>query len=318
MKSVCWDVTTPTVHFKKGRRALLHQPAGHSAGVFPRVIHSHVVHDERVRQLQRVPQLLLVGRDVPRPRAVHRGLRWDIILQQLWLGPACLSNVSRQMCQKHICTLSCWREELKGSGRQEVRNVCEENRKWDALKAVTCVFQEMGTDQGVTRVRPVEFKGHVELGDGLAAEHQPLPGSQPGLRRGQGEIMDLVSCGKGRPEVGVSRRPIVLLRLQSLTLSPTQAEPWMYTFPTHGCSIKTQLLAATADHFRWASSLTDNSNYVERGLKGLISNLSLAGHDPGVADQMAGNRETPLGVPQRLLPIRMKLLVWILLTDTEM
>lgn len=35
----------------------------------------------------------------------------------------------------------------------------------------------MSTDQGLTRVCPVEFNAHVELSDGGAAEHQPLPRS---------------------------------------------------------------------------------------------------------------------------------------------
>lgn len=63
--------------------------------------------------------------------------------------------------------------------------------------------------------------------------------------------------------------------------------------------------------------LTDNSNDVERGLKRLISNTSLAGHVASAADQMTGNSETSPGVPQRVLPIGMKLLIWILLTDTD-
>lgn len=63
--------------------------------------------------------------------------------------------------------------------------------------------------------------------------------------------------------------------------------------------------------------LTNNSDNVERGLKRLISNTSLAGHDAGVADEITGNSETRPGVPQRVLPIGMKFLIWILLTDTE-
>ncbi len=63
--------------------------------------------------------------------------------------------------------------------------------------------------------------------------------------------------------------------------------------------------------------LTDNSNDVERGLKRLVSNAGLAGHDASVADEVAGNSETHPGIPQRILPIRVKLFIWILLTDTE-
>lgn len=75
-----------------------------------------------------------------------------------------------------------------------------------------------GTDQSLTRVRPVELHAHVELGNGRAAEHQLLSYRQPRLRGGQRELMDLISCGKGREDMGVSRRPIVLPRLQTLTL----------------------------------------------------------------------------------------------------
>lgn len=63
--------------------------------------------------------------------------------------------------------------------------------------------------------------------------------------------------------------------------------------------------------------LTNNSHNVERRFKCLISDTSLAGHDAGIADQVTGNGETRPGVPQRVLPIRIKLLIWILLTDTE-
>lgn len=63
--------------------------------------------------------------------------------------------------------------------------------------------------------------------------------------------------------------------------------------------------------------LTHDSYDVERGLDGLISNVCLAEDDPGVADQVTGNGETLPSIPQSFLPIRMKLFIWILLTDTE-
>lgn len=63
--------------------------------------------------------------------------------------------------------------------------------------------------------------------------------------------------------------------------------------------------------------LTNNSDNVVWGLKRLISNTCLTGHNPGIADQMTGNSEPFPGIPQRFLPIRMKLLIRILLTNTE-
>lgn len=62
---------------------------------------------------------------------------------------------------------------------------------------------------------------------------------------------------------------------------------------------------------------TNNSYDVERGLKGLISDVCLAEDDAGVADQVTGNSETLPSVPQSFLAIRMKFFIWILLADTE-
>lgn len=50
-----------TKHLQGGRCAFLHQAAGRGAGELPRVVHRHVVHHQRVGQLQAAPQLLLVG-----------------------------------------------------------------------------------------------------------------------------------------------------------------------------------------------------------------------------------------------------------------
>lgn len=94
------------------------------------------------------------------------------------------------------------------------------------------------TDQGLTRVSPVEFDAHVELGVGSAAEHQPLPHRQPHLRRGQGEVIDLVSCGKGRGDMAVNPWPIVLLRLATLS-APTL--PGSLTSPSHQVSLSLYL-----------------------------------------------------------------------------
>lgn len=63
--------------------------------------------------------------------------------------------------------------------------------------------------------------------------------------------------------------------------------------------------------------LTNNSYDVERGLKGLISDVCLAEDDAGVADQVTWNSETLPSIPQSFLPVRMKLFIWILLADTE-
>lgn len=63
--------------------------------------------------------------------------------------------------------------------------------------------------------------------------------------------------------------------------------------------------------------LTNDSYDVERGLKGLISDLCLAEDDAGVADQVTWNHETLPSVPHSFLPIRIKFFIWILLADTE-
>lgn len=78
-----------------------------------------------------------------------------------------------------------------------------------------CVWKRP-TDQRLSRVRPVEFDAHVELGVGRADQHQPLARRQLALREGQGDIIDLVSCGKRRADAGVRRRPIVLQRARTL------------------------------------------------------------------------------------------------------
>ena len=44
---------------------------------------------------------------------------------------------------------------------------------------------------------PLEVDAHVELGVGGAVELQALACGQPLVRRGQGEVVDLVSCGTG-------------------------------------------------------------------------------------------------------------------------
>lgn len=74
----------------------------------------------------------------------------------------------------------------------------------------------LGTDQDPTRVCPVEFDAHIELSVGSATELQPLPHRQPLLCGGQGEVINLVSCGKGREGTAVSGQSIVLLRLNPL------------------------------------------------------------------------------------------------------
>lgn len=63
--------------------------------------------------------------------------------------------------------------------------------------------------------------------------------------------------------------------------------------------------------------LTNDGYDVERGLKGLISDVRLAEDDASVADQVTWNSETLPSIPQSFLPIRMKLFIWILLADTE-
>ena len=44
---------------------------------------------------------------------------------------------------------------------------------------------------------PVKVNAHIELSTGRTAEYQPLPDRQPNVCRGQHELMDLVSWGKG-------------------------------------------------------------------------------------------------------------------------
>lgn len=63
--------------------------------------------------------------------------------------------------------------------------------------------------------------------------------------------------------------------------------------------------------------LTNDSYDVERGLKGLISDVCLAEDDAGIADQVTWNGEALPSIPQSFLPIRMELFIWILLADTE-
>lgn len=82
-----------------------------------------------------------------------------------------------------------------------------------------CCVWKRPTDQRLSRVRPVEFDAHVELGVGRADQHQPLPRRQLALREGQGDIIDLVSCGKGTADTGVSRRPFVLQRARTLSVT---------------------------------------------------------------------------------------------------
>lgn len=101
-----------------------------------------------------------------------------------------------------------------------------------------------GTDQRLTGVRPVEFDAHVELGLSRAAEHQPLPHRKLDIRGGQGELMDFVSCGKGREDTGVSQRPIVLLRLQT---RPHQS-PFHFKFDKTNLWL-TQLIFFSLNHF---------------------------------------------------------------------
>lgn len=96
----------------------------------------------------------------------------------------------------------------------------------------------MDTDQSSTRVRPVKFDAHIELSLGSAAELQPLSYRQPHLCGGQGEVINLVSCGKGREEAGVNGQPIVFLRLHTLYRLahwPSASSSFYYT---HNDSLK--------------------------------------------------------------------------------
>lgn len=63
-----------TINCKMCCLTFLHLPTGCSAGVFSPVIDRHILHYERVGQLQRSPQLLLMGCRVGQPRTVYRSL----------------------------------------------------------------------------------------------------------------------------------------------------------------------------------------------------------------------------------------------------
>lgn len=106
---------------------------------------------------------------------------------------------------------------------------------------VRCCLWKRPTDQCLSRVRPVEFDAHVELGVSLADQHQPLTRRQLALREGQGDIIDLVSCGKGRADTGVRRRPIVLQRARALsvTLCLSQSHQQHSAFGHHSSNIRT-------------------------------------------------------------------------------
>ena len=67
---------------------------------------------------------------------------------------------------------------------------------WACVCRVQC--SEGSTDQALARVSPVKVDAHVELSTGGTAEYQPLPHRQPDMSRGQREVIDLVSWGKGR------------------------------------------------------------------------------------------------------------------------
>lgn len=154
------------------------------------------------------------------------------------------------------------------------------------------------TDQGVSRVRPVELDAHVELGGGQAAQHQLLPRSQPALRWGQSEIVDLVSCGKRQGRHGTQ---------SAAHCSPGEAHS---VHPLPSVSSPTQQNQTKRSRLRCCDSfLTDHRHDVQRRLEGLVPNAGLAGHDAGEADQVTGNDETLPGVPLGLLTVRMELLV---------
>ncbi|TNN40863.1 Disintegrin and metalloproteinase domain-containing protein 15 [Liparis tanakae] len=61
--------------------------------------------------------------------------------------------------------------------------------------------------------------------------------------------------------------------------------------------------------------LTHDGHDVAGRLEGLAPDARLAGHDAGVADQVARHREAGPGVPQGVLPVGPELLVGILLAD---
>lgn len=49
-------------------------------------------------------------------------------------------------------------------------------------------------------MRPVEFDAHVQLCECSASEYELLPHRQPYIVGGQGEVINLVSCGKRRED----------------------------------------------------------------------------------------------------------------------
>jgi len=67
-------VSPHTEHSQRGGGAPLHLAAGGGAGERSAVLHRHVLHRQHVGELQRVPQLLLVGRRLAGPGAVTGGL----------------------------------------------------------------------------------------------------------------------------------------------------------------------------------------------------------------------------------------------------
>lgn len=164
------------------------------------------------------------------------------------------------------------------------------------------------THQGPSRVGPVEFNAYVELGVGSADELQLLPYSQPLLHRGQGEVMNLVSCGKGREG---SR--------QTAYCSPETSDA-IHFYTQHFQKKNIFLGLFTQQKIQLSSdlrfSLTHDSHNVQRRLESLISNPGLAGHHTSIADKMSGHNEAHLGIPHQVFAIRMKLFGRILLTDT--
>lgn len=49
-------------------------------------------------------------------------------------------------------------------------------------------------------MRPVEFDAHVQLCECSASQYELLPHRQPYIVGGQGEVINLVSCGKRRED----------------------------------------------------------------------------------------------------------------------
>lgn len=58
-----------------------------------------------------------------------------------------------------------------------------------------------GTDLPLWKL-PCVVQHHVELSVCRAVKHQPLPYRQSLLPRGHKKVVDLVSCGKGREQLG--------------------------------------------------------------------------------------------------------------------